>query len=286
MDLSADILPANRDPKAVNSHETQNSDNCTLTSGHSTSTIGHSRQSSLSELPTFKSCFESVSDRLKIALPTADHKHQEPTKHSNKIKVSIPAKAKTESEAEPAEKNQVNGHRVAPGEFEQENHFYPRVLNAQIHPLVASFFDLGNERIIARYVHLRPMVDQNKLRELLSYRPKYFSWAGSDLFNVTTSTGQHQMIVVETNSCPSGQKSMPPLRDYDEFGGYRVVMRSAFRDLLEDTECEGDLAVVYDKNAMEASGYAAVLAEEGGEHVWLVEFDDTDSDPPVRWRDR
>ncbi|KAJ1902947.1 hypothetical protein LPJ81_003325 [Coemansia sp. IMI 209127] len=286
MDLLADILPANRDPKTVNSHEAQNSDNCTLASGYSTSTIGHSRQSSLSELPTVISCFESVSDRLKIALPTVDHKYQEPTKYSNKIKAPAPAKTKTESETELAEKNQLNGHKVAPGEFEQENHFYPRVLNAQIHPLVASFFDLGNERIIARYVHLRPMVDQNKLRELLSYRPKFFSWAGSDLFNVTTSTGQHQMIVVETNSCPSGQKSMPPLQDSDEFGGYRVVMRSAFRDLLEDTECEGDLAVVYDKNAMEASGYAAVLAEDSGEHVWLVEFDDTDADPPVRWRDR
>ncbi|KAI9504701.1 hypothetical protein BX070DRAFT_239008 [Coemansia spiralis] len=178
------------------------------------------------------------------------------------------------------------GQIIEPGRFEQVNHFYPRVLNAQIHPLVSSFFELGNERIIARYVHLRPMVDQDKLRELLSYRPKYFAWAGSDLFNVTTDTGQHQMIIVETNSCPSGQKSMPLLQDTDECGGYRVVLRSAFDGLLKDTECEGELAVIYDKNHMEASGYAAALAEESGEHVWLVEFHDADADPPVRWVNR
>ncbi|KAJ1935727.1 hypothetical protein EC988_008398, partial [Linderina pennispora] len=171
------------------------------------------------------------------------------------------------------------------GDFEQANHFYPRVLNAQIHPLVSSFFQLGNERIIARYVHLRPKVNQDKLRECLNYKPKHFAWAGSDLFNVTTDSGQHQMIVIETNSCPSGQKSMPLLQDTDECGGYRVVLKSAFRDLLAATDVEGELAVVFDKNPMEASGYAAALAEESGEHVWLVEYHDGDSDAPVRWTD-
>lgn len=64
------------------------------------------------------------------------------------------------------------------GEFESEQHFYPRVLNAQIHPLVQSFFTLGNERIIARYTHLNPQVNPEKLKEILSYTPKYFQWAG------------------------------------------------------------------------------------------------------------
>ncbi|KAJ2457893.1 hypothetical protein GGI02_006075, partial [Coemansia sp. RSA 2322] len=75
-------------------------------------------------------------------------------------------------------KRGCSGQLVMAGDFEQANHFYPRVLNAQIHPLVSSFFQLGNERIIARYVHLRPNVNQDKLRELLNYAPKHFAWAG------------------------------------------------------------------------------------------------------------
>ena len=71
---------------------------------------------------------------------------------------------------------------VGMGEFEPEHHFYPRVLNAQIHPLVQSFFTLGNERIIARYTHLNPRVKAETLREILSYKPKYFQWAGSSFF--------------------------------------------------------------------------------------------------------
>ena len=69
---------------------------------------------------------------------------------------------------------------VHPGDFESENHFYPRVLNATIHPLVASFFQLGNERIMARYAHLNPQVKfkLDKLRECLAYQPKRFKWAG------------------------------------------------------------------------------------------------------------
>ncbi len=70
------------------------------------------------------------------------------------------------------------GRIVNAGEFEAEAHFYPRVLNAQIHPLVASFFALGNERIIARYVHLNPQINEDKLREVLSYKPQNFAWAG------------------------------------------------------------------------------------------------------------
>ncbi|KAJ9069133.1 hypothetical protein DSO57_1021667 [Entomophthora muscae] len=67
---------------------------------------------------------------------------------------------------------------VSPGEFEPEVHFYPRVLNATIHPLVASFFNLGNERILARYAHLNPSIDIEVLRQCLEYTPKHFCWAG------------------------------------------------------------------------------------------------------------
>ena len=177
------------------------------------------------------------------------------------------------------------GRLVNEGEFEAERHFYPRVLNANIHPLVSSFMSLGNERIIARYTHLNPQVDENVLKSLLEYKPKYFQWAGSDLFNVTTADGQRQMIIVETNSCPSGQKSFPLLSEIgDEHGGYGVVIDSTFRELLNQADKSvGDLAIVCDKNMMEASGYAATLAEIMHEKVWIAEFYLQDPDPPIKW---
>lgn len=70
--------------------------------------------------------------------------------------------------------------RVGQGEFEPEQHFYPRVLNAQIHPLIQSFFTLGNERIIARYTHLNPQVQPKDLKDILSYSPTHFQWAGKN----------------------------------------------------------------------------------------------------------
>ncbi|KAG0039409.1 hypothetical protein BGZ82_008379 [Podila clonocystis] len=178
-------------------------------------------------------------------------------------------------------------HLVSSEHFEPEKHFYPRVLNAQIHPMVGYFFSLGNERIVARYMHLNPQVNEDVLRKCLDYVPKHFQWAGSDLFNVTTASGHRQMIIVETNSCPSGQKSMPLLSESDEHGGYRLVLESAFKDMMDTADRSlGGLAVVYDKNLMEASGYAATLAEIMKEKIWLVEFYEHDQDPPVKWIDR
>lgn len=104
---------------------------------------------------------------------------------------------------------------------------------------------------------------------------------------MTTANGQRQMIIVETNSCPSGQKSMPLLSDLgDEYGGYGVVIDSTFKRLIASTNpSHGDLAVIYDKNHMEASGYAAVMAEYTAEKVWLVECYLDDKNPPVKWID-
>lgn len=41
--------------------------------------------------------------------------------------------------------------RVLPGEYDPLAHFYPRVPNAQLHPLVRFFLSLGNARIAERY---------------------------------------------------------------------------------------------------------------------------------------
>ncbi|KAG0301530.1 hypothetical protein BGZ97_002753 [Linnemannia gamsii] len=207
---------------------------------------------------------------------------------NNLAAISLATQKISEIYLEPKPKKSApDGHQVTNEHFESEKHFYPRVLNAQIHPMVGYFFSLGNERIIARYMHLNPQVNEEVLRKCLDYVPKHFQWAGSDLFNVTTASGHRQMIIVETNSCPSGQKSMPLLSESDEHGGYRLVLESAFKDMIDTADRNlGGLAVVCDKNMMEASGYASTLAEVMKEKVWLVEFYEYDQDPPVKWVNR
>ena len=108
------------------------------------------------------------------------------------------------------------------------NVYVNNVVNAQIHPTVAGFFNLNRERIILRYCHLHPAVSESLLESLLNYRPTHFQWAGSDLFTVTNAHGTRQSIIIETNSCPSGQKSMPLLQDTDEYGGYRKVIHQLY----------------------------------------------------------
>jgi len=83
---------------------------------------------------------------------------------------------------------------------------------------------------------------------------------------------------------------MPLLRDSEEEGAYKRLLETTFGDLLEEEVTEkavpgGVLAVVYDKNRMEASSYAAVLSDLASEPVFLVEFYLTDDKPPVRWTD-
>ncbi|CAG8710596.1 2398_t:CDS:1, partial [Scutellospora calospora] len=63
------------------------------------------------------------------------------------------------------------------GDYKPELCLLPQVLNAIIHPTVDSFFDLGNDRIISRYVNLNPQVDVNILRQCLEYETKFYKWA-------------------------------------------------------------------------------------------------------------
>jgi len=176
---------------------------------------------------------------------------------------------------------------VKPGSFEPERHFYPRVLNAQIHPLARFLLSLTNERILLRYCHLNPRVDPQALRDILAYQPRYFRWAGSDLLHVTNESGVRRMVVIETNSCPSGQKSMPLYEEHDEQGGYRTNLQRSFLPLIKKPRrnVEGELAVIYDKNEMEASGYAASMADMTGEDVHLVEFPDQAAHARARFVD-
>jgi hypothetical protein len=177
---------------------------------------------------------------------------------------------------------------VRQGSFEVDKHFYTKVLNAQIHPLVAHFMRMDNERIISRYTHLYPTVDRKALEELLAYKPSYFRWSGADLFNVTEAKGGRKMVVIETNSCPSGQKSFPLLNEGEEKNGYQYLIDYTFKPYLEECAAngkmiEGVLAVVFDKNETEAAGYAACLADSFNEEVLLVETHDHEEETNVRW---
>jgi hypothetical protein len=177
--------------------------------------------------------------------------------------------------------------RIQAGNFEPDRHWYPKALNATIHPMVNFFLNLDINRIIERYCHLHPIVQQEAIREWLSYRPKYFKWAGADLINVVSENGKRQMVVIENNSCPSGQKSMPLQDDNQEQGSYRLLIERTFLPLLKSKRLlvKGGLAVVYDKNPMEASGYAEVIADLTGEEVFYVPFHQNDPDPPVRFEE-
>lgn len=162
---------------------------------------------------------------------------------------------------------------IQPGSFDPVNHWYAKALNATIHPMVDFFLNLSKERIVERYCHLRPKVNREYLYKILSNKPKYFRWGGADLINVTTEGGKRQMVVIENNSCPSGQKSMPLQNDHDEFGSYRKLIEKTFLPMMKGQRMiEGAMAVLYDKNPMEASGYAATIAEFLGEPVYYIYF--------------
>lgn len=164
-----------------------------------------------------------------------------------------------------------------PGSFRNDEHWYPKALNATIHPMVSFFLNLDKKRIVNRYCHLNPMVDRGYLEEILSYRCKYFLWSGADLFNVTSEDGNRQMVVIENNSCPSGQKSMPLLDDNKEDGTYRLLVERTFLPFIkprQGAKLKGGVAVIYDKNHMETSGYASVISDVLDEKVYLVEFYD------------
>ena len=158
-----------------------------------------------------------------------------------------------------------------PNEFEPEKHFYPKALNSQLHGIVSHFFNLDHKRIVERYVHLNPTVDSDTLAEILNYQCKHFFWGGADLFYVTTEKGNRKMVVLETNSCPSGQKSMPPRTDADEQRGYKYLIENSFIPFMKNKRLPaGALAVIYDKNYMEVTGYASTLSELTGEKVYLI----------------
>lgn len=137
---------------------------------------------------------------------------------------------------------------IQPGTFSAEKHWYAKALNATIHPMVNFFLNLSKDRIINRYCHLHPTVKSAKLEEILNYQCKYFLWSGADLINSTSAGGKRQMVVIENNSCPSGQKSMPLLDDNQEEGAYKLLIERTFSEMLKPKKrgCQGGRQVRID----------------------------------------
>lgn len=170
---------------------------------------------------------------------------------------------------------------VRPGSFSSEKHWYPKALNATIHPMVNFFLNLSKQRIINRYCHLHPTVNKIKLEEILNYKCKYFMWSGADLINSTSAGGKRQMVIIENNSCPSGQKSMPLLDDNQEEGSYKLLIERTFLPLLKPKKgvpkIDGRVGLIYDKNYMETSGYAAAMADALNEDILLIPYYNSDN---------
>ncbi|MDF1798355.1 MAG: hypothetical protein P1V81_04195 [Planctomycetota bacterium] len=177
-----------------------------------------------------------------------------------------------------------------PGQFETERHFYPRTQNAQIHPLVLGFMRMSLERILLRYCHLHPGVDPKVLEQVLTTEPRQLRWSGSDILNVSSAGGTKHKLVVETNSCPSGQKSFPLLDEDLEEGGYGRVLKHTFlphiKTSLRKAEPDDILAVLYDKNEIESSGYAQVLANLTERRTYLIPVPASDPERHIAVRDR
>lgn len=160
---------------------------------------------------------------------------------------------------------------IEPNTFDSQNHWYEKALNATIHPTVAYFFNLTTQQIVNRYCHLNPSVNKNELLQILNYQPKFYKLSGADLLHVTTSKGKRQMVIIENNSCPSGQKSMPLLNEYDEKGGYGAFIEKTIGPILRKKGVN-NIAVIYDKNPMEASGYAHAIADYTNKPIKLIPY--------------
>lgn len=177
---------------------------------------------------------------------------------------------------------------ITPGQFTPDNHWYDKALNATIHPMVNFFLNLSQKRIIQRYCHLNPQVKYEVLEKILSTQSEYFKWSGADLINVTTADGKRQMVVIENNSCPSGQKSMPLLDDNQEMGGYKLLMERTFIPELKSRKRrlpKGHLAILYDKNPMEAKAYGHVLSELTQEPVYYANYFDQLGVDHIQYKD-
>ncbi len=170
---------------------------------------------------------------------------------------------------------------IAPGANAADRHFFPPALQCAPAPELQALARLSTEELVAAYCQLCPQADPQALAGLLAYRPRHFKWAGSDLFLVNNLAGERDVLLLETNSCPSGQKYMPTPTLPLQQTGYGTLIDAVFKPLLA-TAGEGVLAVLYDKNFIEALGYASAMADLLQEPVYLVAMHRPDSPTMIR----
>ncbi|MCA9600508.1 MAG: hypothetical protein KC417_00705 [Myxococcales bacterium] len=165
---------------------------------------------------------------------------------------------------------------IHPGRFRPEAHFYPRAREATIHRTVAAFLEADPAALRRRYLERHPEVAPHELDAVWRYAPRHLRWAGGDLFAARTAEGRREMVLIETNSCPSGMKSMPALDRAHPDAGYRRVVEHLL--LPPGANTDGEFAILYDKNFAEVSGYAHALADVLGRPVHLVPVPDEETD--------
>lgn len=157
-----------------------------------------------------------------------------------------------------------------PRSFTASNHFYDKVFSSKRHPVAESFVQLSRSQLVTRYSQRHEGIDEADVLEVLRYEPSYMFWAGADLIPFVEK-GRQRLAVIELNSCPSGQKSFPFKRDPSE--GYEDMLRRSFLPLAERfSECDGEYAVLFDKNEMENRGYAEALANVIEDPVYCVDL--------------
>lgn len=175
---------------------------------------------------------------------------------------------------------------IKPNTFKPSDHWVREAYLNPIDPIVKRFLELETSCLTTRYCMLHPMVQREVLEKWLAYKPKFYIWTGADLMKVATEDGRKMIVVIENNSCPSGQKYMPLLDEKQRQGGYRTLLERTFRTAMGESEVkDGELAVVYDKNPIETSGYAHSMADVFNENVHYVPAYDDEARPAFQFRD-
>jgi len=155
---------------------------------------------------------------------------------------------------------------VSPGEYDPANSSYPVIRTSRVHRIVEDLFALDHAGLIANYCARHPVSSRSALLRLLEWRCSNLVWAGCDFFPLRLKEGEPGVLLLETNSCPAGQKSMPAVGNEIGPGGYRRI----YDELFAGIPADGPLAVLFDKNEQEARGYAATFATESGRDAVLV----------------
>jgi hypothetical protein len=166
--------------------------------------------------------------------------------------------------------------RVRPQEADPAAHHYPAALSTRLAEDAARVLSASGEALAERFVARHRPRSADRVRAAFADPIASFRWAGVDLVRVREG-GETAWSVIETNSSPSGQKSVPPR------GGYEALVRHAFLPLLDGAP-DGVLAVLWDKNPLEVGGYAAATANVTGEAVYAAPWFDGDRLAPVRTR--